>query len=79
MSRSRRKTPMTGTTCAESERYDKRIWHRRFRRAVTSAISGDKEVMPHVRDVSDPWRFAKDGKTFWGQIWDLPAHKLWGK
>ena len=79
MSRSRRKTPVTGVTCAESERYDKQLWHRRFRRAVSVSIRAGDEVMPHVRDVSDPWKFAKDGKTYWGPVWRLPAHQLWGK
>lgn len=70
---------MTGTTCAESERYDKQTWHRRFRRAVASAIRAEDEVMPDVKQVSNPWMFAKDGKTFWGDGWFSKSHKMWSK
>ena len=82
MSRSRRRTPITGTCVCRSERADKVAWHRRFRRAVTAAMRREAEVMPHVREVSDVWGFGKDGKTYWtgrGFYWRDNPWKLWGK
>lgn len=84
MSRSRRRTPITGTCVCRSERRDKEAWHRRFRRITDAAIHHEKEVMPHIRDVSNPWSFGKDGKTYWGEdrrgaLWDKHPWKLWGK
>lgn len=65
MSRSRKKNPITGTCVCRSERRDKQAWHRRFRRIVDAALHREDEVMPHIRDVSDPWSFGKDGKSYW--------------
>ena len=80
MSRSRRKTPITGTCVCRSERHDKLMWHSRFRARVREAIIRDDEVMPHVREVSDVWSFGKDGKTYWGnREWFRNPHQLWGK
>jgi len=73
MSRSRRKTPIAGTTTADSEKWWKGWWHRRFRRAERRAIQRGDEVMPHVRELSNPWLAPKDGKHhypddgFWDQ------------
>lgn len=66
MSRSRRKTPIFGITCAESEKRDKVIANRAFRRAVRVAVAVGEDVMPHIREVSDEWGFAKDGKRYYG-------------
>lgn len=70
MSRSTRRTPIFGNSKAKSERWDKRFWHRRFRRAVKQALRHAYEIMPHFRVVSDPWLFAKDGK-----VWRGPGRK----
>lgn len=40
MSRSRRKTPITGHTTCRSEREDKKIWHQRWRSREASMIFG---------------------------------------
>lgn len=66
MSRSRRNTPIFGNTRAPSERVDKDIWHRKFRRVSRSAIKAGWEVLPHFRDMSSPWKMDKDGKRWWG-------------
>ena len=64
MSRSVKKYP-GGGHCGSSEKDDKRHWHRRFRRIQKQAIFREQEVMPHFRDVSNPWSMSKDGKQFW--------------
>lgn len=70
MSRSRKKKPIVGITCANSEKFDKVTAHRRERRAVNAAIDVDPESaeLLHEHEFSDPWTYAKDGK----QIWDEP-------
>jgi hypothetical protein len=64
MSRSRRKTPVSGITTAESEKSDKRIYNRRYRHAAKQLLSIDPklEPVPPLRAFSDPWLMDKDGK-----------------
>ena len=70
MSRSRRKTPIFGIATVASERQDKDLWHRRFRRherlaLVRSAGNGfeaHQTVLAH--DVSDPWTMGRDGHRY---------------
>lgn len=66
MSRSRKKTPISGITTADSEKYDKRLAHRRLRRRVkqTLAVQPEADVLPALREVSDPWTMPKDGR-YW--------------
>jgi len=62
MSRSRRRTPITGITESESDTRDKVLAHRRPRRRVRTALaSGMVEVIMR-RKAGDVWSFAKDGK-----------------
>lgn len=72
MSHSRRRTPMAGITTAESERRDKQAASRRIRRAVKLAVGFEPcaDILPHERELSDPWDMAKDGK----QRFDPGAH-----
>lgn len=65
MSRSRKKVPVTGHTTHESEKQDKRKSNRRLRTAVKQQINKqDEKPLPELREVSDVWGFAKDGKTW---------------
>ena len=64
MSRSYRKTPITGTTTAKSEKKDKRIANRRYRRKCDQALRNEEE-MPVLNEVSNVWEFAKDGKSYY--------------
>lgn len=74
MSRSYKKTPIIGHTAAESEKYDKKIWHRRFRHKTKDILRSmrndpdmiDDTVMPVESDVSNTWAMSKDGKTYLG-------------
>lgn len=60
MSRSKRKTPVFGITTARTEKQDKRMANRKLRRKTRV----DPENAPALREVSDVWGFAKDGKKF---------------
>lgn len=71
MSRSRKHTPKGGITTSTSEKDDKRHANRRFRRATAVAVQVEAEVMPELREVSDVWGFAKDGKRWHGDADDL--------
>ena len=67
MSRSRRKSPWMGVTCADSEKWDKRFANRKLRKKVKQQLSqfteGDDELLfPKLREVSEEWMFAKDGR-----------------
>ena len=65
MSRSRKKTPITGNVSG-SEKVDKQLWHRRLRRATRQSVSEDPDfIAPDRRDVSDVWAMQKDGKHWW--------------
>jgi hypothetical protein len=66
MTRSRKKTPIGGVTTARSEKHDKRLANRWVRRAVKQALatSVDVDVLPHRRDLTNPWTMAKDGKMW---------------
>lgn len=74
MSRSYKKFPVAGHTTAESEKRDKKIWHRRFRhktRDILRSLHNDPDmiddtVMPVEDDVSSTWSMSKDGKTYLG-------------
>jgi len=65
MSRSRKKTPVHGITTASSEKQDKRLYNRRFRRVVKQLLrqNPECEVLPHLREYSNPWSMDKDGKV----------------
>lgn len=65
MSRSRKKTPVCGITTAQSEKQDKRLYNRRFRRVFKQVIrvAPESEVLPVLREYSNPWAMNKDGKS----------------
>lgn len=67
MSNSYRKTPIGGFTTARSEKQDKRIANRRFRRKTRLAFKADREPPFSIRQVCDIWGFAKDGKCWRGR------------
>ncbi len=64
MSRSRKHSPVSGTTTCRSEKDDKRQANRRLRAAVRSAFASGAEAMPELREVSDVWTFEKYGKSW---------------
>jgi hypothetical protein len=64
MSRSRRKRPFRGFSSSDTEKDDKRMANRKFRRKVKQRLTPDvqPETLPHLREVSNPWCMDKDGK-----------------
>lgn len=66
MSRSRKRTPITGICVADSEKDSKRIANRAFRRISKELIKNDAaDSLPILREVSNVWDWAKDGKRYW--------------
>lgn len=65
MSRSRRKTPICGITTAESEAFDKKTWHRAYRRAEKVRALHHPESEPRSElEFSSAWDRQKDGKQY---------------
>ncbi len=68
MGNSKRKTPMTGTTTAETEKKDKRIANRRDRHANKQILNKtlDDTKLKDKRETSNVYSFDKDGKQYFG-------------
>lgn len=64
MSRSRKKTPIRGITSASSEKDDKRMANRLFRRTTKVQIKKGESPFVDKNEVSNVWSFDKDGKIF---------------
>lgn len=82
MSGSRRKTPIFGITTARSEKQDKRLANRKLRHAVKQRLGTDPNgVLPVLREVSNVWSMAKDGKHWHTRSdWDeRPRRYPWWK
>ena len=69
MSRSRRKNSICGWTCAESEKRDKQLANRAFRRRVKGALITGRPL-PDRREIREVYMFGKDGK----QRFDINKH-----
>ncbi|MFD1770647.1 hypothetical protein [Sphingobacterium suaedae] len=65
MSRSIRKTKIFGITSAETEKQDKRLWNRKFRKVCKKLILKNKETPVKVNAVTNVWDGAKDGKKYY--------------
>lgn len=61
MSRSFRHHPIIGFLACDSEKEDKELWHRRFRRRTRQLVNIGL-TPPEVKEASDPWLMSKDGK-----------------
>ena len=68
MSRSKRKTPITGMTTCESEKQDKRLANRIHRRNIKQLINVELEEYTHTDrrefGFNNVWSFGKDGKQY---------------
>jgi hypothetical protein len=69
MSRSFKKTPVCGITGARSEKRDKRRANRTYRRLCRARLRSTFEL-PQMREVSNVWSFAKDGKICFDPYYD---------
>ena len=65
MSRSRKKYPVTGFSCKESDKMDKVFAHRRFRKRCKQLMKLQKELLYKLQEVSEVACFQKDGKHNW--------------
>jgi len=65
VTRSRRERPFGALSGCESEKGDKRIWHRIFRRVNRQLLAkgAASDLLKAEREVSNPWSMGKDGKT----------------
>ncbi|GFE65100.1 hypothetical protein [Litoreibacter roseus] len=61
MSRSRRKTPITGITKAESDKRFKKVEHKRARQKLKAADLTEY-TQPDPKAFGNPWASDKDGK-----------------
>ena len=66
MSRSMKHTPVTGMTCADSDKWWKTNSNRRFRHKTKLALKADKDPPENPDEVSDVWDAPKDGHHWWG-------------
>lgn len=66
MSRSRRKHSIAGVTAAASGKQDKRDANRALRKATHQMLgtASDETVFPVMREKSDVWDTAKEGKHY---------------
>ncbi|MFC0323880.1 hypothetical protein ACFFHT_10015 [Gallibacterium melopsittaci] len=68
MSRSYKKISICGNASAKTEKQDKRIANRKFRRNVHQLIKAGKEPPFHIRLVSNVCTFDKDGKQYFSAV-----------
>lgn len=75
MSRSFRRSPFMGCTGARSEKEDKRHYNRAIRHKVRQLLhTGEEDIFPLLREMSNVWSMDKDGKFFFGD-WDSERKK----
>lgn len=75
MTRSFRHNKIFGNTTSKSEKDDKKIWHSRFRARVKTLLRSGEEADVHIREVSNPWDFNKDGKNYWNNATEKDMRK----
>lgn len=71
MSRSHRKRKFCGMTSAESEKKDKKTWHRKFRQWIKQKVTIDDTFCPVAKDkhtICQVWSMSKDGKQYYGDL-----------
>jgi hypothetical protein len=68
-------TPIGAITIVTSEKRNKQLANRRLRAAMRSAGAIEAELLPGMRDVSDPWTFDKDGKRWWDAAYPRSLRK----
>ena len=64
MSRSFKHTTISGITTATSEKRDKQLANRRFRRISRHRVKIEREPLIDLDEISDIWDFQKDGKRY---------------
>lgn len=79
MARSRRKSPCTGITTSDTEKWWKRQENRRYRRAVKQALARGDDPLPLWKQYCNPWLGPKDGRIWWGSEYEFchPTYAIW--
>lgn len=75
MSRSRIKTKISGYTKKKTEKRDKTIANKQFRRLVKVRMAKRSPVLPLKREVSNVYCFDKDGKHYYAEMTKLEMRK----
>lgn len=75
MSRSFMKNKIVGYTKKETEKRDKTIANKRYRRLVKVRIAKRSEILPLIREVSNIYQFDKDGKHYYAGMTKLEMRK----
>jgi hypothetical protein len=75
MSRSYIKNKIVGYTKKETEKRDKTIANKRYRRLVKVRIAKRSEILPLIREVSNIYQFDKDGKHYYAGMTKLEMRK----
>jgi hypothetical protein len=64
MSRSQKKTPTLGFSGSESEKKDKQMANRIFRRKAKQQVKTGKEPVSNMNEIITTWEMAKDEKRY---------------
>jgi hypothetical protein len=75
MSRSYIKNKIVGYTKKETEKRDKTIVNKRYRRLVKVRIAKRSEVLPLIREVSNIYQFDKEDKHYYAGMTKLEMRK----
>jgi hypothetical protein len=75
MSRSRQKSKFTGYTTAVSEKEDKRLANRAYRKAIKQGLQVGKTEFPQIRELSNVWCSDKDGKHYYSGMSEKDMRK----
>lgn len=69
MSRSHKKHPVTGWTCADSDKVGKVVDHRRYRAYARSRANLEHWDFIAPRSIKEnPYDWPKDGKVYWTDV-----------
>ena len=68
MSNSKRKTPILPNCNSASEKVEKQKANRKLRRITREKLKKENTNIPRLKEVSDPWNWSKDGKTYQKKI-----------
>ena len=66
MSKSRKKNPASTVVNCKSQKKDKRLCNRAFRRKSKTCIKTDCDLPYRTRKIMNVYNFAGDGKCYWG-------------
>ena len=78
MSRSRKKTPISGMAGGASNKEFKKKEHRRERRQVNVMLLKGKLVVPNRQKYGNEWASPRDGKMYFGNLkYDYYCYKYY--